>query len=47
VIFDAVHGAANFAAATVTHAADQAIARGHFEFVGIEEVDGFKPISAA
>src|ERR1700674_781103 len=42
VVFDAVHGAANFAAATVTHAADQAIARGHFEFVGIEEVDGLQ-----
>src|SRR5256884_201848 len=42
VIFDAVHGAANFAAATVTHAADQAIARGHFEFVGIEEVDSLQ-----
>jgi hypothetical protein len=42
VIFDAVHGAANFAAATVTHAADQAIPRGHFEFVGIEEVDALQ-----
>src|SRR5467141_88433 len=41
VVFDAVHGAANFAAAGVTHAADQAIARGDFEFVGIEQVDGF------
>src|SRR5467141_1253451 len=42
VVFDAVHGAANFAAAGVTHAAHQAIARGDFEFVGIEQVDGLQ-----
>src|SRR6202158_5472078 len=40
VVFDAVHGAANFAAAGVTHAADETIASGDFEFVGIEQVDG-------
>src|SRR6266567_4284313 len=35
VVFDTVHGAANFAAARVTHAADQAIAAGDFKFVRI------------
>ena len=42
VIFQAVHGAANFATATVTHAADQAITRGHFELVGLEQVDALQ-----
>jgi len=31
-----------FAAAGVTHAAHQAVARGDFEFVGIEQVDGLQ-----
>src|SRR5258708_26284016 len=42
VIFGAVHGADNFASAGVTHAADQAIARGYIEFVGIQQVDGLQ-----
>src|ERR1700694_4136677 len=42
VVFDAVHGADNFAAAGVTHAADETIAGGDFEFVGIEQVDGLQ-----
>jgi len=42
VIFGSVHGADDFAAASVAHAADQAVARGDFPFVGIEEVDGLQ-----
>jgi hypothetical protein len=42
VIFGAVHGAANLAAAGVTHGADQAVAYGDFEVVGIEQVDGLQ-----
>ncbi len=42
MVFDAVHGAANFAALGVAHAADQAVARRDLEFVGIEKVDGLQ-----
>ena len=42
VVFRAVHGAFDFAAAGVTHAADQAIARGYLKFVGIEQIDALQ-----
>src|SRR5260370_7616276 len=42
VVFDAVHGAANFTALRVTHAADQAVARGDFEFFGIQQVNALQ-----
>ena len=42
VIFKAIHGAFDFAPAGVTHRANQAIARGDFEFVGIEQVDALQ-----
>src|SRR5260370_751906 len=42
VIFKAVHGRFGFTAARITHRANQAIARGDFEFVGIEQVDSLQ-----
>jgi hypothetical protein len=42
VIFDAVHGAGNFAATGVGHAADEAISARHVVFLWIEKVDALQ-----